>query len=66
MFINNLFRSNKSGPNGKWWQVMRANYIRNVYLPEHQPLPQTYKSISSQEFHPIVIQKESVIVEDFS
>ena len=44
MFINCLFRSNKSGPNGKWWQVMRANYVRNVYLPEHQPLPQTYKS----------------------
>ena len=39
-----LFRSNKTDQNGKWWQVIRANYVRNVYLPEHQPLPQTYKS----------------------
>jgi hypothetical protein len=38
------FRSNNADKNGKWWQVMRANYVRNVYLPEHQPLPQSYKS----------------------
>lgn len=37
-------RSNKADQNGKWWQVIWANYVRNVYLPEHQPLPQTYKS----------------------
>jgi hypothetical protein len=37
-------RSNKADKNGKWWQVMRANYVRSVYLPEHQPVPHTYKS----------------------
>ena len=29
---------------GKWWQVIRANYVRSFYLPEHQPMPNTYKS----------------------
>ena len=37
-------RSNRTDKSGKRWQVMRTNYVRNVYLPEHQPLPQTYKS----------------------
>ena len=37
-------RSNRTDKSGKWWQVIRANYVRNVYLPEHQPLPQIYKS----------------------
>ena len=37
-------RSNRTGKSGKWWQVMRANHVRNVCLPEHQPLPHTYKS----------------------
>ena len=37
-------RSCKSESNGKWWQVMRANYIRSFYLPEHQPSPPTYTS----------------------
>lgn len=39
-----VFRSNNTDQTGKWWQVMRANYVRNVYLPEHHPLPQSYKS----------------------
>ena len=25
--------------NCKWWQVMRSNYVRSFYLPEHQPMP---------------------------
>ncbi|KAK2550872.1 hypothetical protein P5673_028391 [Acropora cervicornis] len=37
-------RSNKTDATGKWWQVMRANYIRSFYLPEHQPMPSCYSS----------------------
>ena len=37
-------RSNKANETGKWWQVMRANYVRSFYLPEHQPMPSTYSS----------------------
>ena len=29
---------------GKWWQVMRSNYVRSFYLPEHQPMPSFYTS----------------------
>lgn len=44
---NDLALSNRSksqDTSGKWWQVMRANYIRSFYLPEHQPMPNTYTS----------------------
>ena len=44
---NDLALSNRSksqDTSGKWWQVMRANYVRSFYLPEHQPMPNTYKS----------------------
>ena len=27
-----------TGSPGKWWQVMRANYVRAFYLPEHHPM----------------------------
>ena len=37
-------RSNKTTEKGKWWQVMRANYVRAFYLPEHQPMPSSYTS----------------------
>lgn len=37
-------RSRKSNIGGKWWQVMRSNYIRSFYLPEHQPAPPSYTS----------------------
>ena len=37
-------RSRSSDNKGKWWQLMRANYIRSFYLPEHQPSPPTYTS----------------------
>ena len=37
-------RSNQSSTSGKWWQVMRSNYIRSFYLPEHQPAPPSYVS----------------------
>ena len=37
-------RSMSQDTSGKWWQVMRANYVRSFYLPEHQPMPNTYKS----------------------
>ena len=29
---------------GKWWQVMRSNYVRSFYLPEHQAMPSFYTS----------------------
>lgn len=44
---NDLALSNRctsQDTSGKWWQVMRANYVRSFYLPEHQPMPNTYKS----------------------
>ena len=44
---NDLALSNRSmsqDTSGKWWQVMRANYVRSFYLPEHQPMPNMYKS----------------------
>jgi len=37
-------RSNVNTPVGKWWQVMRSNYVRSFYLPEHQPMPSFYTS----------------------
>ena len=37
-------RSNKSDHNGNWSQLMRSNYIRSFYLPEHQPSPTSYTS----------------------
>lgn len=37
-------RSTKSSTGGKWWQIMRSNYVRSFYLPEHQPAPPTYTS----------------------
>ena len=37
-------RSTVSTPIGKWWQVMRSNYVRSFYLPEHQPMPSSYTS----------------------
>ena len=37
-------RSTKSSTGGKWWQIMRSNYVRSFYLPEHQPAPTTYTS----------------------
>jgi len=38
-------RSNASTVNtGKWWQVMRNNYVRSFYLPEHEPMPSFYNS----------------------
>ena len=29
---------------GKWWQVMRFNYIKTFYLLEHQPMLPSYTS----------------------
>ena len=37
-------RSRSTGSLGKWWQVMRANYVRAFYLPEHHPMPSMYIS----------------------
>ena len=37
-------RSNSTDIKGKWWQLIRANYVRSFYLPENQPMPSTYKS----------------------
>jgi len=44
---NDLALSNRctsQDTSGKWRQVMRPNYIRSFYLPEHQPMPNTHKS----------------------
>lgn len=30
-------RSRSTTTVGKWWQLMRTNYVRAFYLPEHQP-----------------------------
>ena len=32
-------RSRSVDTNGKWFQVMRSNYVRAFYLAEHHPLP---------------------------
>jgi len=37
-------RSRSTGGLGKWWQMMRVNYVRAFYLPEHQPMPSSYIS----------------------
>ena len=37
-------RSNAASDKGKWWQVMRAYYVRTFYLHEHQPMPSSYTS----------------------
>lgn len=37
-------RSNATDERGKWWQVMRANYVRSFYLPEYHPMPSSYSS----------------------
>lgn len=37
-------RSTSCSTSGKWWQVMRSNYVRTFYLPEHQPTPSSYNS----------------------
>ena len=37
-------RSNATDGKGKWWQVMRSNYIRNFYIPEYHPMPSSYTS----------------------
>ena len=37
-------RSRSEEINDKWFQVMRANYVRAFYPPEHQPLPSMYVS----------------------
>jgi len=51
-------RSNSTEESGKWWQVMRANYVRSVYLPEHQPVPQTYKSHFKSRIPPHCISED--------
>ena len=37
-------RSRSKSNVGKWWQLMRTNYVRAFYLPEHQPAPSAYVS----------------------
>jgi hypothetical protein len=37
-------RSRSTDEKGKWWQLMRSNYIRSFYLPEHHPSPPSYTS----------------------
>ncbi|XP_022788449.1 uncharacterized protein LOC111328306 [Stylophora pistillata] len=42
--LNLTNRSRSTSNVGKWWQLMRTNYVRAFYLPEHQPVPSTYIS----------------------
>ena len=42
LFLTNCSRS--TGSLGKWWQVMRANYVKAFYLPEDDPMPSMYVS----------------------
>ena len=37
-------RSHSKTTAGKWWQLMRTNYVQAFYLPEHQPAPSAYVS----------------------
>ena len=37
-------RSRSTSTLGKWWQVMRENYVRAFYLPEHHPMLSMYIS----------------------
>ena len=42
--ITLINRSKSTGSLGKWWQFMRAIYVRAFYLHEHHPIPSTYIS----------------------
>lgn len=42
--LNLTNRSCSTSTVGKWWQLMRANYVRAFYFPEHQPAPSAYVS----------------------
>ena len=53
-------RSNVSTATGKWWQVMRSNYVRSFYLAEHQPMPSSRHTATNQMFV-IVVEKKKTI-----
>ena len=42
--LNLTNRSRSTSIVGKWWQLMRTNYVRAFYLPKHQPAPSAYVS----------------------
>lgn len=42
--LNLTNRPRSTSTVGKWWQLMRTNYIRAFNLPEHQPAPSAYLS----------------------
>ncbi|XP_078372353.1 uncharacterized protein LOC144656016 [Oculina patagonica] len=42
--LNLTNRSRSTSTVGKWWQLMRTNYVRAFYLAEHQPAPSAYVS----------------------
>lgn len=50
-------RSRSTGSLGKWWQVMRANYVRAFYLPEHHPMPSMYISHYESRMPPQVSKR---------
>lgn len=54
-------QSRSSDTLGKWWQVMRANYVRSFYLPEHHPMPSMYVSHYESRMPPQV--KDSLCCE---
>ena len=53
-------RSKECSKLGKWWQVMRINYVKTFYLPEHQPLPPTYTPLLNPELLPTARMTTSV------
>ena len=48
---------------GKWSQVMRSNYVRSFYLPEHQPAPILHYHIMSHVFLQMLIPQQFATVE---
>jgi len=52
-------RSTAADISGKWGQVMRANYVRTFYLPEHNPLPSTYTSHYQSRLPPHSVENSS-------
>ena len=58
---NDLALTNKSKSTdylSKWWQVMRANYVRVFYLPKHNPVPTAYIS-HYESRHPAHLKQHS-------
>ena len=45
--LNLTNRSKETNTNGKWWQIMRSDFVRTVYLPEHQATPSSQRRVKA-------------------